>query len=1081
MSKPFLLPPRHASNALAASVLISLSIATPHLFAQVSTADIVGTVTDASSAVVAGVKVTATNLATDLTHTGVSNSSGEFTIPLLPAGHYRIEAGLTGFKSWTVPEVELTIGERLRVSPRLEVGSMGQSIEVSGDAAPLQTDSATVGTIVGQKQVDDLPLNGRNFLLLAQIVPGANNYGGGSFANGGLDDRRRNTTISANGRFGAENNFLIDGMDNNEKFIGTVLVKPSMEGVAEMKVLTNSFSAELARTSGAAVVIVTRGGANALHGSAFEYIRNEVLDARPPLLSYTAKKPPYKQHNFGGSLSGPVRKNKTFFFGDWETYKVNLGAPQLGTVPTLAMRQGNFAGFSPIYDVNSTVTTGGVSTRTAFTGNQIPASEINPIALTLINLYPAPITSGLNNNYQRNGSRTQTDNTLDTRIDHRFSDNHNFFVRYSYDPITTQLPHVFPAANGYEPIGGAGGYTHQSIHGLAFSDTYTFSPQTVMVLRAGYSRYANASLAQGNGTTPATKLGIPNVNVDEDSTGFPTVTATNFTGFGEGGFLPTYNDQNIFTSSGSLQWLKGSHILKFGGDFTRRQVNEHQSSEPRIAFAFTPAFTGDPNNLAATGNAMASLLLGFPSTTTRNRYLEHPGYRFLETGWFAQDDYRITHWLTLNMGLRWDYYSPLSEAVNRIANFDFATSKLIFAGQNGVNNVLNVHKDFGDFGPRLGFSAQLNKKTVVRGGFGINYTPMLQGTPGSFRNPPHVSTLSITPTNITPINSLSTPVPPLNPNDPVNLAGPLLAVSEAYKLPYVEQMNMIVERELPWRLILSSGYVASLGKRQSGSNLSVDLNGAAPGAANVQTRRILSALYPNVTTINTVENYYTSSYNSMQTTLEMRPRNGMSLSINHTWAHSIDNSEVRYIAFAVPTTIKGSSNSDIRNRLVVSWVYDLPWNRSWNGHWTVLVRNWRLNAIAFAQTGLPFAVTQTGTQTNNATGTNRPNQVASFRVANPTTDQWFNTAAFVAQPANTWGNEGRNLLTAPGTWNMDLSIHREFKVREKITAQFRLESFDFTNTVLPAQPISVLGQADFGKIITWTSGRQNQIALKFLF
>ncbi|HXJ42945.1 MAG TPA: hypothetical protein VNH18_26935, partial [Bryobacteraceae bacterium] len=759
---------------------------------------------------------------------------------------------------------------------------------------------------------------------------------------------------------------------------------------------------------------------------------------------------------------------KTFFFADWETYKVNLGSPQLASVPTAAMRMGNFAGFNPIYDVNSTVTNGATSTRTPFTGNVIPASEINPIALTLINLYPAPVNNALNNNYQRNGSRTQTDNTLDTRLDHRFSDNNNFFVRYSYDPITTQLPHVFPSANGFEPIGGAGGFTQQSIHGLALNDTHTFTPQTVLVVRAGYSRFANASLAQGNGTTPATKLGIPNVNVDLDSTGFPTVNVTNFTGFGEGGFLPTFNDQNIFTASGSLQLLKGSQIIKFGGDFTRRQVNEHQSSEPRIAYSFTPAFTGDPNNLSLTGNAMASLLLGFPASTTRNRYLEHPGYRFAETGWFVQDDYRATRWLTLNLGLRWDYYSPLSEAVNRIANFDFATSKLIFAGQNGVNNVLNVNKDWTDFGPRFGFAAQAGAKTVIRGGFGVNYTPMLQGTPGSFRNPPHVSTLSITPTNITPINSLSTPVPPLTPNDPINLSGPILAVSQTYKLPYVEQINLVVQRQLPLGMVLSSGYVASLGKRQSGSNLSVDLNGAAPGAANVQTRRILSAIYPNVTTINTVENYYTSSYNSMQTTLDLRARHGMSLSINHTWAHSIDNSEIRYLAYALPTTIKGNSNSDIRQRLVVSWVYELPYNKNWKGIYPLFLKNWRLNAIAFAQAGLPFSVTQTGTQTNGATGTNRPNQVSSFMVASPTSDQWFNPAAFIAQPANTWGNEGRNLLVTPGTWNMDLSIHREFKPMERLTLQFRLESFDFTNTVIPGQPISVLGQADFGKIINWT-------------
>jgi hypothetical protein len=926
-----------------------------------------------------------------------------------------------------------------------------------------------------------LPINGRNFIQLAQIVPGANNYGGGSFANGGLDDRRRNTTVSVNGRTGAENNFTIDGMDNNEKFIGSILVKPSMEALGEMKVLTNSFSAELARTSGAAITIITKGGTNTLHGSAFEYLRNEVLDARPPNLAATAAKPPYKQHNFGGSVSGPIRKNRTFFFADWETYKVSLGAPQLATVPTLAMRQGDFSGFSPIYDVTTTNTVNGATTRTPFPNNTIPLSKINPISLKMVNLYPDPINGALNNNYQRNGSRDQTDDTLDTRIDHHFSVKDNFFVRYSYDHVSTQLPHVFPGKNGLEPIGGAGGYTIQAIHGLALNETHTLSPQAVLVWRAGFSRYANQSLAQGYGTTPATQLGIQNVNVDSDSSGFPTIGITNFTGFGEGGFLPTFNFQNVFTTSGSLQYVRGSHIFKVGGELTRRQVNEHQSSEPRINFSFSPAFSGDPNNLAATGNAMASFLEGFPSSTTRNRYLEQPGYRFLETGWFFQDDWHASRWLTLNLGMRYDYFSPLSESAGRIANFDFTTLKLIFPNQNGIDNVVGVRKDRKNFAPRLGFAAQVNPKTVVRGGFGINYTPLLQGTPSSFRNPPHVSTLSITPTNITPINSLSDPVPPLTPIDPVNLSGPLLAVSRDYRTPYVEQFNFTLERQLPGAVLLTTSYVGSLGRRQSGSNASVDLNGAAPGAANVQTRRIYSAIYPNVTTISTVENYFTSSYHALQTSLDIRARHDMTLNVNHTWAHSIDNSEVRYIAFATPVTIKGSAGGDIRQRVSISWNYDVPSPKGAKGALGFLTRNWRINALGLAQSGLPFSVTQTGTQTNNATGTNRPNQVAAFSVTNANANQWFSQTAFAAQPANVWGSEGRNLLTAPGTWNFDLGLHREFKPSERMTLQFRWESFDFTNTVTPNQPIAVLGQPNFGQIITYSGSRQQQVALKFLF
>jgi len=550
---------------------------------------------------------------------------------------------------------------------------------------------------------------------------------------------------------------------------------------------------------------------------------------------------------------------------------------------------------------------------------------------------------------------------------------------------------------------------------------------------------------------------------------------------GDGRFVPDLNFQNIYTTSGSLQLQKGSHSLRFGGEFTPRQVNMYQSSDPRINFAFTPTFTSDPSRNFTGGDAMASLLLGYPQTTIRNRYLIHPGYRYVETGWFFQDDWRVNNWLTLNLGARWDYFSPLSEAFGRIANFDFTALKLIFPGQNGVNNVLNVRKDRRDFSPRFGFAAQVDQKTVIRGGFGINYMSGLQGTPGSFRNPPYISTVSITPTNLTPINSLSDPIPPLNPVDPVNLAGPLAAVDQNYRAPYVEQFNLTVQRQLPGRFVLTTGYVASLGKRQSGSNTSIDRNGAPPGAANVQTRRVYSAIYPNVTTINTVQNYYTSSYNALQTTLDVREWRGMTLNVNHTWAHGFDNSEIRYIGFAQPVTIKGSANSDIRHRVAITWVYDLPFGKGSKSIYSLLLRNWRLNALGIAQTGLPFQVTQTGTQTNNATGTNRPNQVADFHVTSASAGQWFNQAAFVPQPANTWGNEGRNLLNAPGKWNFDLSLHREFRPTEAMTVQFRWEAFDFTNTVTPAAPVSVLGAPGFGRIVTFTGNRQQQIALKILF
>src|SRR4051794_8946748 len=386
--------------SLIAGLLFFTGLA-PIVQAQISTAAVVGTITDNSGAALSGVKVTATNIDTGLTYAGETNPSGEFVIPALPPGRYKIQGAAAGFKTWQIPEVTLAVGDRFRADSKMEIGQMQQSVEVRADTAALQTESATVGSVVGQQQVQDLPINGRNFFQLTQIVPGATDYTGGSFANNTLDDRRRSTTVSVNGRTGAENNFTIDGMDNNEKFIGTILVKPSMEALSEMKVITNSFSAELSRTGGGAVAIITKGGTNEFHGSAFEYLRNEVLDARPPNLAATAAKPPYKQHNFGGSIGGPIRKNKAFFFGDWETYKSALGTVMLSTVPTLAMTRGDFSapGLPTIYDVNTTATVNGVTTRRPFVGNVIPSSRINPIGATLASLYPAPINASTTNNY----------------------------------------------------------------------------------------------------------------------------------------------------------------------------------------------------------------------------------------------------------------------------------------------------------------------------------------------------------------------------------------------------------------------------------------------------------------------------------------------------------------------------------------------------------------------------------------------------------------------------------------------------------------------------------------------------------
>jgi len=1059
------------------------------LFAQSNTATVVGTVTDKSGSVVPGVKITVTNLGTSLNYKAVTEKDGDYRISLLPAGHYRIQAEKTGFSTWLIQDVALAIGDSYRANVSLDVGSLGQTVVVHGEAPELQTESPTVNTLIDERMMQNLPVNGRNFVELAQLAPGASDYSGGAaFATGdAVDDRRRPTVVSVNGATAAENNFQIDGMDNNERFVGNIVVKPSMDAIGEMKVITNTFSAELGRTTGGAIIFTTKGGTNKFHGTAFEFYRNQHLDARPPNLLAFQEKPPYKQNNFGGSIGGPVIKSRSFFFFDWETYRANLGQVLTSTVPTLAEKnQYNFTGVNPIWDINTTrpnPARAGAFLRDPFPNNTIPASLVDPVSKNLVLLYPDPQIGGLTNNFVASPSRAQNDATMDIRLDHRISSNNNFFVRYSLNKTHTKVPNALPtAANGIDPVGGNGGQTHQSAHNLQLNDALVLSPRLLLNLKASYSRLNIQSVQLGYDRDEATKLGIPGVNVDEDSSGVPTINMTNYTSIGEGGYTPTLNTNNTYQYVGSLQYTHGAHSLKVGGDLARRLVAVSQAADPRGTFSFSPNFTYDPNvSVATNGNSLATMLLGYPTATTRNKFLIHPGYIYTETDAYIQDDWRVTRWLTLNPGLRWEYFSPLIEQHDRISTLDFATLKLINAGQNGVSRSLNVKSDWNNFAPRFGFAATVNNKTVIRGGFGVTFQPLFQGSPGSFRNAPYSSSLSIAPTSFTPINKISDGLAYPIPNSPINLSGVQYIVDPAFVTPYVMQYNVAVQRQLPFHLFLTTSVVSSLGRKLSIPNGSIEMDGVSPGIGTVANRRVYFNALPNVTNMQDVRNFYNSSYQSLQTTLKHTFSHGMSFAVNHTWSHNIDNAEARYVAFAQIAAIRGSANNDLRHRVTITMDWDLPFGKKSNRFYNLAIRNWRLNTLGTIRTGYPFAVSQASGRTNGATGPDRPDAIAESSATNQSWSHWFNTAAFAPQAMYTWGSEGRNILTYPGTWNFNSSIHREFHVVERYTLQFRLETFDTTNTVHPNNPGIQLGGPNFGVITTLNGNRQTQVALKILF
>jgi outer membrane receptor protein involved in Fe transport len=639
---------------------------------------------------------------------------------------------------------------------------------------------------------------------------------------------------------------------------------------------------------------------------------------------------------------------------------------------------------------------------------------------------------------------------------------------------------------------------------------HIFSPRVLMELRAGYSRYHISSLPVDYGTNYSEQIGLLGSNVNADSSGLATFNPTGAgTGIGDSTYVPEYNIDNVYQGSGNISFEKGAHNIKAGGEYRRRQDAQWQSPSPAGFFNFSSEFTDDPSGVVAnSGNAYASLLLGYPYSANRQLELVHPLYQFTESAVFVQDDWRVTKWLTLNAGVRWSYYSPLSEAHDRISNFDLSTAQVVIAGQNGISNTAGQQKDWRDFAPRFGFAATLSKSTVLRGGYGISYVPLMMGSNYAFRNPPFTNSWSET-SSLFPTYSISQGLPPATPGDPTAPTGTFNAVAFNIRTPYVEQFNLTLERQLPGLFVLNLSYVGILGREQPFPNASLDYNAAAPSPLpNLQERRPYYALVPTLASLPVYGNYSNTSYNAFQATLQKRFQNGFDAVANYTWSHAIDDFDF------LPTAtggyfVRGDSDLDVRQRFTLTANYVLPFAKSAKGLVGVLAKDWNVNAILQSQTGLPFTVTDAGDQANigcSGQCLETPNLVGNPNVAGPvmansnpachsTVSQggiapnvignvanWFNPCAFQAQPFGTYGNLGKDTGRGPGLTQLDFSAFKDFSITEKVRLQFRGElfnilnhpNFEFTSATMS------LGSG-FGSLSSAAPPRNVQLALKLIF
>ena len=1046
-----------------------LLLAAVTALAQVDTGAVSGVVTDRTGAIVPRAVVRVLQVETNTQVELVTNDAGFYSAPALRPGKYEISVAREGFRPQKSQPFDLRVQDRAEVNFQLEVGATTSEVTVSAAAPLLESETSSLGQVIEGKTINELPLNGRAYISLAILGPGASP----------AQRTAERDSFIANGARGVQNSYLLDGVDNRNRIMGfdkssAQIIQPVIGAIQEFKVQTSTFNAEFGQAAGGVVNVTLRSGTNELHGGMFEFLRNSDLDATPYFQPTGGGKAAFVQNQFGALVGGRIVRDRTFFFGSWQSSREVNGAPQIASVPTPAMRQGIFPA-----RVNDP------ATKNPFPNNTIPASQWDSVSAKLMPLYPLPNlpVSGAVRNFFYNPKERVASDHYTLKIDHHFGSRDYLFGRVSQGWGNNELPTTMPEPANHPVfidliqrqamISHTHTFSSNKVNEFRFAQVFTRNNQDLRVPRL-FEDYG----IKGALDTPKIK-GLPQFTV----TGFSTLgTAgpgtTPIPASGSGN-APADKSGKMYQLLDNFSWVLSRHTIKFGLDLERITMFVYATNSARPNFTFNGQYTGNP---------LGDFLLGYINSTGTSQQQVDTIEQRIYNG-FVQDDWKVTRTLTFNMGLRYEFPTPFNEEFDRLSNFVLdrgaCYQQLITtadSGRCGVGRAL-MHSDRNNFAPRFGLAWQASTRTVVRGGFGVFFgrdedLGIARRLPN---NPPWI-------TSATFVGDQNNPAFLLRNGFPANalsLASGSADVNNMpfdFHTPYVMQWNINVERELRGNFLAQAGYTGSGTKKLPGV---VAVNQALPGTGNVNARRPVQG-WANIQSYNP---YIGATYHSLIGKLERRFARGVSLLASYTYAHSIDGGGNNNDASdpgpqdARNTRAqKGNSNFDIRHRFVVSGIYQAPFGKG-RGVRAALVRNWQLSEIFSAQTGQPFTVTSSTDPT--ATGTTaRPNRLrdGALPAEQRSINHWFDLTAFAPTGCVCFGNSGRNILRGPGFMDLDIGLSREFAIRERVRLLFRAESFNAMNHPNFGIPNMALGNAQAGIIgATANPERQNQLAMKFSF